>query len=149
LFVPLSTILPAFLLGSMCLMWGEDYAAGEVVILQIKILKGDGLIHVAGSRAARGVTLQVSDEIGRPVSGATVSFRLPDEGPGGVFRNGLRTEVVVTGLDGLASVNGMRWNGDTGPFEIRAVAAKDRARAGIVIPQYLSAQTARKAAAGR
>jgi hypothetical protein len=136
-------------LGSMSLIWAGEDAAREVVILQIKVLEGDGAIHAAGSKAGRGVTVQVSDEIGKPVSGAAVSFRLPDEGPGGLFRNGLRTEIVVTGPDGLASVKGMRWNTQAGPFELRVVAAKDRARAGVFIPQYLSGGAALKAAAGR
>ena len=143
-------LLPAFMLmGAMCLVWGGEAETREVVILQIKVLEGDALVQVAGSRASRSITVQISDETGKPVEGARVSFRLPDEGPGGVFRNGLRTEVLATGPDGLASVKGMKWNGTPGPFGVRVVAAKDRARAGVAIPQYLSAPAARKAVAGK
>jgi hypothetical protein len=126
--------------ASMCLLWGGETKSREVVILQIRIVEGDGLVHTAESRSPKSLTLQISDETGTPVEGATVSFRLPDEGAGGFFRNGLRTEIMVTGPDGLASVKGIKCNSTAGPFEIRAVAAKDRARAGIVIPQYLSAK---------
>jgi hypothetical protein len=145
----LSALLPAvFLAGTMCLLWGSDLEAGrEVVILQIRVVEGEGLARAAGTRDARGLTVLIADETGRPVSRATVSFRLPDEGPGGMFRSGLRTEVLTTGPDGLASVRGMRWNRMPGPFEIRVIAGKDRARAGILVPQYLSATTARKTVA--
>jgi hypothetical protein len=145
----LSVLSAVMVVGSMSLIWAGEAPVREIVILQIKVLEGDGLVHSAGSKASRCVTVQVSDEIGKPVSGVSVSFRLPDEGPGGLFRNGLRTEVVTTGPDGLASVKGMRWNTQTGPFELRVVAAKDRARAGILVPQYLAGGAALKAAAGR
>jgi hypothetical protein len=67
-----------------------------------------------------------------------VSFRLPDDGPGGTFASGLRTEVVTTKADGRATVWGMKWDRATGPFEVRVTAAKGQARAGIVVSQFLS-----------
>ena len=108
------------------------------VIVQLKVVEGDGVIYRTGARASRGLTVLVSDETGKPLEHAAVGFRLPEEGPGGVFSSGLRTEVVNTGPDGRATVWGMQWNKMAGPVEIRITAIKDQARAGIISTQYLS-----------
>ena len=49
---------------------------------------------------------------------------------------------MTTRGDGRATVWGMRWNRTPGPFELRVTAAKDQARAGIVISQFLSDRVA-------
>jgi hypothetical protein len=113
-------------------------AANASVIVQLKIVEGEGVVYQTGSRATRGLTVLVTDETGKPVANAAVSFRLPDEGSSGVFNSGLRTEVVTTGADGRATVWGMQWNKTAGPVEIRITALKDQARAGLVSTQYLS-----------
>ena len=111
-------------------------------IIQLRVLEGEGAVYAAGSRATRGITVQVTDETGQPVEAAAVSFRLPDDGPGGTFGTGLRTEIVTTKADGRATVWGMQWNRTTGPLEVRITAAKDLTRAGIVVSQYLSDKVA-------
>jgi hypothetical protein len=108
------------------------------VILQLKVLEGDGAVYRTGSKATRGLAVLVTDETGKPVEHAAVSFRLPEEGAGGVFSSGLRTEVVTTSSDGRATVWGMQWNKTAGPVQIRITAIKDQARAGIISTQYLS-----------
>lgn len=118
------------------------------VIVQLRVVEGEGSVYGIASRATRGLTVQVTDETGKPVEGAAVSFRLPDEGPSGVFSSGLRTEVVSTKADGRATVWGMLWNKVPGAFEIRITAVKDQARAGIVSTQYLSDAVAAKAGSG-
>jgi len=114
------------------------------VIVQLKVLEGEGSVYRIGSRATRGLTVLVTDENGKPLQNAAVSFRMPDEGPSGVFSSGLRTEVVTTGPDGHATVWGMQWNKTAGTVEIRITAVKDQARAGIVSTQYLSDTVAPK-----
>jgi hypothetical protein len=111
-------------------------------MIQLRVIEGEGAVYAPGSRATRGITVQVTDETGQPVEAAAVSFRLPDDGPGGTFSGGLRTEVVTTKADGRATVWGMRWNRATGPFEMRITAARGQARAGIVVSQYLSDKVA-------
>src|SRR5260370_5497026 len=118
------------------LVWAIPLNAG--VIIQLKVVEGEGTVYRRGTRATRGLTLMVTDEPGKPVENAAVSFRLPDEGPSGVFNSGLHTEVVTTNADGRASVWGMQWNKTPGPLEIRITAVKEQARAGIVSTQYLS-----------
>jgi len=109
----------------------------ETAVLQLKVLEGDGAVHVVGSRSARPIVLQVTDETGRPVDGVAVSFRLSDEDHG-VFRSGMKTEILVTGADGRVSVWGIQWGAVAGPVRIRVTALKGQARAGVVIAQYVS-----------
>jgi hypothetical protein len=106
--------------------------------LLIRIVEGEGAIYPVGSRATRGVTVQVTDETGKPVDSAAVVFRLPEDGPTGTFSSGMQTEVVTTGADGRANVWGMQWNRVTGPLEVRITAAKGQARAGTVCALYLA-----------
>ncbi len=110
----------------------------DPAILQIRVLEGEGAVYGIGSRATRGVTIQVTDETGKPVEGARVSFRLPESGPGGTFSTGARTEIATTRSDGRAGVWGMQWNRTAGSFEIRITAEKGQARAGTVCAQYLT-----------
>src|SRR5258706_7127832 len=128
------------------LAWGADTPS----ILTLRVAEGDGAAYPIGSRATRGLTVLVTDETGRPVEGATVSFTLPAEGPGGVFSTGGRTEIAATHADGRAAVWGMQWNRTAGAFEIRITAVKGQARAGVVSSQSLSnAPEARDATAGK
>ena len=104
----------------------------------IRIVEGEGAVYPIGSRATRGVTVQVTDETGKPVDSASVVFRLPPDGPTGTFSSGMQTEAVTTSADGRANVWGMQWNRVTGPMEVRITAAKGDARAGTVCGLYLS-----------
>jgi hypothetical protein len=115
------------------------------VIVQLKVVEGEGTVYRTGTRATRGITVLVTDETGKPVANAAVSFRLPEEGSSGVFSSGLKTEVITTGADGRATVWGMQWNKMPGPVEIRITTVKDQARAGLVSTQYLSAAVDAKA----
>lgn len=114
--------------------FGADFA-----ILQIKVMEGEGTVYAPGSRATRGVTIEITDETGRPLPGVSVSFQLPGEGPSGEFMNGNRTEIATTQADGRATVWGMRWNKVPGTVSIRITAAKDGVRAGMVSTQYIDA----------
>jgi hypothetical protein len=110
----------------------------EVAILQIRVIEGEGVVHVAGGRAASPITVQIVDGTGRPVGQATVSFRLPEEGPSGTFSRGLRTEVITTGPEGRASVSDILWDPTPGGVQVRITAVKEGARAGTIVSLYLS-----------
>lgn len=114
----------------------------EPAILQIRVIEGEGVAYPLGGRATRGVTVQVTDETGKPVENASVTFRLPEEGPSGTFSNGSRLEIATTKADGKAAAWGMQWNRTEGSFEIRITAVKGQARAGTVCAVYLSKATA-------
>ena len=121
----------------LLIVWSPVWAADDAALLQIHVLEGDGAVYGLGSRATKGVTVQVTDETGKPVDGATVSFRLPDDGPGGNFSNNSKTEIATTQADGRAGVWGMQWNKTAGAFEVHITAAKGQARAGTVCALYL------------
>ena len=113
-------------------------AESSIAVLQIKIIEGEGAVHEAGSRSSRPLVVQVTDETGRPVPGATVSFRMPTKGPKGFFGSGLPTDVLVTGVDGRVALWGLRWDREQGSVRIRITAAKGDARAGTVSEQYIA-----------
>src|SRR5947207_13362891 len=107
-------------------------AIAQVAILQIQLLEADGAVHAPGSRSTRPLIVAVTDETGRPVAGAAVSFHLPEEGPGGAFANGLHTEVAVTDAQGRVVLHGLQVNRVPGRFQIRVIANKEQARAGVM-----------------
>jgi hypothetical protein len=112
-------------------------AAASVATLHIQVIEGEGAVHAVGSRAARPLTVEITDENGRPVSGAAVSFQLPDAGPGGVFGNGLHTDLAITDSNGRATVRSLQVNQAPGPFQVRITVSKDQARAGTLARQFI------------
>jgi len=118
-----------------CVM-GADTASP--VVIQLRVVEGEGTVYAVGSRATRGLMIKVSDENGKPVDSAAVSFQLPADGPSGVFGGGIKTAIVNTQPDGMATVWGMQWNKIPGPFQITVTASKGPARSSLVVPQFLS-----------
>jgi len=113
-------------------------AKAQIAILQIQVVDGEGAVHAPGLHAPRFLAVEVTDETGKPVEGAAVSFHLPEDGPSGTFANGLRTDVATTDNRGRAAVHGVTLNRLPGRFQVRIVAAKEQARAGIVSFQYIA-----------
>lgn len=107
-------------------------------ILRIRVLEGEGSIHTAGTRSSQPIVIFLTDEAGRPVEGASVSLRLPDEAPTGLFANGMRTEIAVTGPDGRVAIRGIQWARAAGPVQLRITANKGEARSGILSTQYVT-----------
>src|SRR5579884_3451236 len=107
------------------------------MVLQLRVIDGEGAVYSAGSRATRGLAVKVTDENGNAVDGAAVSFQLPADGATGRFSNGGRTEIVSTKADGLASVWGMQWSKTPGAFEVHITASKGQARAGLAVAQTI------------
>jgi hypothetical protein len=96
------TFAAVFWLAAAAALQAADNLSG----LNIRIVGGQGQKYVLGSRATRGVTVEIMDDLGKPVEGATVAFRLPDQGAGGVFSNGSKTEVAASRVDGRVQVWG-------------------------------------------
>jgi len=105
--------------------------------LRITIVAGDGEKYAEGVHANKPLIVQVTDGTGQPVEGARVSFQLPEEGPGGTFLNGLRTDLAITDASGRANVRGLQINRIPGQFTIRITAAKEQARAGVMVNQSI------------
>jgi hypothetical protein len=114
-------------------------AMAQIAVLQIKVVDGEGAVHPLGAHVTRPLTVEVTDELGKPVPGAAVSFQLPPEGPSGIFPNGLRTDLVLSDAAGRASIHAVQLNRNGGPFRIRITAVKEQARAGAISTQYIGA----------
>lgn len=116
---------------------GQSAAGGAPDRLQIKILSPVPMTEPAGALSANLVAVQVLDGWGMPVARAAVSFRLPEAGPGGVFLNGLGTEVVITDEQGKASVQGFDWRAETGTSFLHVIAAYGSIRTGAMVEVQL------------
>jgi len=81
--------------AALWLLWAAP-ALAQVAILQIRVIEGEGAVHLPGSRSPRPITVEITEETGKPVAGAAVSFHLPEGGPGGAFVNGLRTATGIS-----------------------------------------------------
>jgi len=114
-------------------------ATAQVAVLEIKVLDGEGAVHSLGAHVAHPITVEVTDENGKPVAGAAVSFQLPAQGPSGTFSNGLRTDLILTDAAGRAAIHSMQLNRTGGQLRIRITAVKEQARAGAISTQYISA----------
>src|SRR5690348_12230354 len=127
---------PACLAGALVLAF-SGLAIAQVATLQIRILEGDGATYVPGTHGTQPLTVQIADDAGRAVAGAAVSFRLPEEGPSGLFSSGLRTEIAISDANGRATVRHLHVNATPGEFLIRITAAKDQAHAGTLVRQSI------------
>jgi hypothetical protein len=111
--------------------------------MKIEVLTQLPLTEPAGALSANSLEVRITDEWGMPVRGATVSFRLPEAGPGGVFLNGLSSEIAITDERGEAAVKGFDWRPEAGVTFVHVIAAYGSVRAG----GMAEVQLTRKAAA--
>ena len=133
----------------LCMVGGLVLEAQEAPeSLRIKVLEGEGAVYGTGSRATRGITVEVTDQTGRTVEAAAVNFVLPTSGASGVFASGGRTETQTTGRDGHAAAWGMRWGTTPGPVEVRISAQKGAARASTICTVGLNYSTAIRPGSG-
>ena len=142
------TCVWAAALVSPAVLIAQDLASQDAV-LHIAVVSGEGAIHAPGEHVAKPVTVQVTDGAGRPVEGARVSFQAPPEGPGGVFSSGLGTDLAITDTSGHATVRSLQFNRIAGRCLIRVTAAKEQARAGIVLQQYINDPSSARESADR
>lgn len=123
----------------LCLAW---LAVSGQEALRVEVTEGAGAVVPAQVLSSRRFAVTVKDAAGNPVSGATVHFRLPAEGPGGLFASGLRTESTATGATGEAVVYGIRWGAQPGRLEILVTATQGARRGEARIPVEISATAA-------
>src|SRR5258706_5389675 len=85
--------------------------------LKIVVLEGSGAINNIRQHRAKDPVIQVVDETGAPVKGASVTFLLPATGPSAVFGAGGRTLTVLTDEKGTAAGPGLGSDHGPGEFE--------------------------------
>ena len=110
--------------------------------LNIVILEGDGAINNIRQRTAREPIVQVTDENNQPVAGASVTFLLPDSGPGAKCPSGARSLTVISDNKGQAVAKGLRHNGQQGKFEIQVRASYQELETTATISQANAVLTA-------
>src|SRR5687767_7716516 len=120
---------------------------GSIEKLQIVVLEGQGAINNVSRRSARDPVVQVLDEKQRPVPGATVTFLLPRNGPGGSFLDGSSTVTTISDEQGRAVGRGLQPNSTTGAFDIEVRASFEKESASATIHQ-INAAPAREASTG-
>ncbi len=99
---------------------------GQEPGLHVTVVAGEGVTHNITQIEKKGrydPVIQVEDENGKPIQGASVVFALPAQGPGGTFENSTATLVVTTDAHGRAVARGIRLNKLTGSFNIRITAS--------------------------
>jgi len=115
--------------------------------LQVRVISSDSSPTTAGSRSAKGLTIQVTDPNGAAVPEAAVAFRLPDSGSSGTFADGSHSAVVYTDNAGKAHVDGIQWNETPGVAALRITVSKGSDHAGILVEQALASPSAGSGAA--
>lgn len=103
--------------------------------LQIVIVEGEGAINNVKQRVNREPIVRVEDESHKPVAGVSVTFFLPNQGPGGTFANGTNSLTTATNAQGQAVARGIRFNDQAGTMEIRVSASLAGQTASAIITQ--------------
>jgi hypothetical protein len=111
-------------------IWGQTPAS-----LRIVVVEGEGAINNVKQRVNREPVVQVEDEVHKPVAGASVTFFLPSQGPGGTFANGTNSLTTATNAQGHAVARGIRFNNQAGTMEIRVAASVAGQTASAIITQ--------------
>jgi hypothetical protein len=112
-------------------------ASGDAQDTSIKIViqEGQSAINNMQLRRAKEPVVQVTAESGAPIQRASVTFQLPDTGPGGVFADGNKMLTVQTDEKGQAVGRGLRPNQTAGRYQIRVTASYRGATASAVISE--------------
>lgn len=116
--------------------------------LHITVIAGEGVTHNVTQleKEKKGrfdPVVQVEDQNGKPIQGASVIFALPAQGPGGTFPNSNPTLLVTTDPHGRATARGISLNKLTGPFSIHVTASYQGRTATATIAQTTISATVR------
>lgn len=117
------------------------FAQGAAPGMKLTVKEGDGALNNIKVQRAKEPVVVVTDATDRPIAGASVTFILPELGPGAMFPQGYST-TLTTGADGVAVGRGMKPNNVVGEFEIRVVASYQGQTARAVLKQTNAAPQA-------
>lgn len=112
-----------------------QFPSDQPVPFRIRTLEGEGAINNIRQAVNRGASVIVEDENHNPLSGVSVTFFLPNEGPSGLFPNGNRVLSVFSDDKGVASSRGIRFNNQVGLMKIGVVASLFSQTANALITQ--------------
>src|ERR1700741_138734 len=116
--------------------------------LTVETVEGDGAGYNLRSKSFSMPRVRVRGAGGQPVHGATVTFRLPDYGPGGAFPDG-RIATVTADAKGEAAASAMKLNSQLGQWDIRVAVAHNGITARTSIQQINAAPVEAMAVGGK
>jgi hypothetical protein len=100
--------------------------------LQITTVEGESALNDVKHKIGHPPSVRVTDEGGRIISGAEVTFTLPTLGPGAIFADGKASATVVADNLGIAHCPPFKPNLEEGRFNIM-VTARFGARTGSAV----------------
>lgn len=109
--------------------------AYQVKSIRLIVLEGENAINYIPTHIGTPPVVEVRDENERPVENATVTFTLPETGPGGAFAEGKHSQTRTTGFQGQAGTSGFALNSTSGPWVIRVTATHQGLTASALIHQ--------------
>ena len=116
--------------------------------MNLDVVEGEGAIHNVRGKAAAAPRVRVSGADGLPIAGASVTFRLPESGPGALFAEG-HVATEVTDANGEAVAPAMKLNSQLGAWEIRIAVSRHGVVSRAAIQQINAAPVEAIAASGR
>lgn len=127
------------------LLWTGTWSAhGQSSSLQLNVVEGEGAINNVRTHTGHDPLVELHDQSGTPIAGASVTFQLPGMGPSGIFAGAQNSLVTQTDEHGQAVGRGLRPNSVSGPFEIRVTASYKGETATAVITQTNAAPVGAK-----
>jgi hypothetical protein len=120
----LNTLIPILITGLLLVTAPAPLAAQQdAPPFRITVLEGQGSINNIKDTVNRAISVQVEDENRNALSGVSVTFFLPNDGPSGLFPNGSRVLTVFTDDKGVASSRSVRFNNLIGLMPVKVVAS--------------------------
>ena len=117
-----SLLLTFCLVASLCPM-PVSAQQDDAPPFRIVVLEGEGAINNIHQVVNRAISVEVDDTNHNPLSGVSVTFFLPNDGPSGLFPNGSRVLTVFTDEKGVATSRSVRFNNQIGIMPVRVVAS--------------------------
>ncbi len=118
-----SATISAALIWSMLVPLCPAQQKVEEPPFRVRIIEGDGAINDIRQVLNRAASVVVEDDNHNPLSGVSVTFFLPNEGPSGLFSNGSRVLTVFTDSNGISSSRPIHFNNQIGIMRINVVAS--------------------------
>jgi len=110
-------------------------AAPMVQSLKVIVLQGQHSVNDTNRHIGVQPVVEVRDDNDLPVEGASVVFRLPPSGPGGMFDGKSYSKTVRTNAQGQAGISGFVPNSQQGAFDIHVTALVGNRMGEAVIPE--------------
>jgi hypothetical protein len=119
----LSLLLTLCLVASLCPIPAAAQQQDDNPPFKIVVLEGEGAINNIHQVVNRAISVEVDDTNHNPLSGVSVTFFLPNDGPSGLFPNGSRVLTVFTDEKGVATSRSVRFSNQVGIMPVRVVAS--------------------------